>query len=101
MPLGHGLAVSQLSTIVSQDEPQKNLDSVSSTAVSGAVVAELSFPDASEDIGFPPAGLSSAIGSLDLQGVPLKHSCFSGQSSRSNTAMRLVKTCKIITCLAH
>ena len=80
VPLGQGLALSQLPTRVSHDEPQKNFDSVSSTVVSGAVVPELSFSDASEVVGLPPVGLSSAIGSLDLQGVPLKHSCFSGQS---------------------
>ena len=62
VPLGQGLALSQLSTSPSQLSEQKNFDSVSSIAVSGAIVLELSVSDTSEDVGLPPSGVSSAIG---------------------------------------
>jgi hypothetical protein len=99
VPLGQGLAVSQFSTSSPQEAPQKNLDVTSSTAVSAAVLSRLSFSlapmrgvqtvgvgEESESESLPPVGFASGDGSSsgdcssDLQGVPLKHCFFPGQS---------------------
>lgn len=101
MPLGHGLAFSQLSASFSQVTPQKNLVSVSSTAPSGTVVLELPFTDSSEDKGLDSVGFSSAISSSDLHGVPLKHSCFSGQSRDKKTMSMNLHTPLLGTIKTH
>lgn len=99
VPLGQGLAVSQFSTSSPQDAPQKNFDVTSLTAVSEAALSRLSFVlppmrgvqtvgvgEESESESLPPVGFASGDwslsddSSLDLQGVPLKHCFFPGQS---------------------
>ena len=94
VPLGQGLALSQSSTSSPHDAPQKNLEVTSSNAVSDAS-SLLSLPpmrgvqivgEGEASPGLPPVGLlpaedcSCPVGSLGLQGVPLKHCCLFGQS---------------------